>query len=356
MFLIIEPIHLLPTPYFCNMKYEPGDEIIVLHTKETGKVLEIISNQMVLIEVRGVQFPAYMDQIDFPYFHRFTEKKAIVRPAPKQYIDQLPKEKKSTPPLLPDEGLWLFLLPVYELDDFNDEVISAFKIYIHNKNNQAYRFTYNQFIDDHSVFELDSQVHPHKDFYLHDIAFGNFSDNPVFSFEMEMIQADKTKEPKLLVEKKLRSKQVFKLAEEMRSKNEPALQFELFKFWPDKKIIEHNLSGIAIQTNGSKANKQKSIAPPPRSVIDLHIEKIADNIEGLDNYTILQMQLTEFEKWYDAAIQHHMPNMTVIHGIGSGKLKDELHELLKTKSLVSRFVNQYHPAYGYGATEIYFKY
>ena len=338
------------------MKYEPGDEIIVLHTKETGKVLEIINKQMVLIEVRGVQFPAYMDQIDFPYFHRFTEKKPVTKQAPKQYIDQLPKEKKTPSPLLPDEGLWLYLLPVYELDDFNDEVISAFKIYIHNKNNQAYRFIYNQYIDDQSVFELDSQVHPHKDFYLHDSAFGNFSDNPVFSFELELLHIDKTKEPKLLVEKKLRSKQVFKLAEEMRSKNEPALQFELFKTWPDKNMTSNDFPGVKT-TNGNKTYKQHSVKLlSPRSVIDLHIEKITDNIKGLDNYAILQMQLTEFEKWYDAAVQHHMPNLTVIHGVGSGKLKDELHELLKTKVLVDRFVNQYHPAYGYGATEIFFKY
>lgn len=339
------------------MKYQPGDDIIVLHTKEEGKVVELINNKMVLIEVRGVQFPAYMDQIDFPYFQRFTEKKASPKPASKQYLDQLPKEKKTTPPLLPDDGLWLYLLPVYELDDFNEEVISSFKIYLYNKNNQAYRFTYHQYMDDHSVFEIDSQVHPHKDFYIHDIPFENFSDNPVFFFEMEMLQPDKTKEPKLSVEKKLRSKQVFKLATEMRSKNEPALQFELFKTWPDKKPLENQSSGRDLKITGNKTIPLKqSNTPPPRSVIDLHIEKITDNVKGLDNYTILQMQLSEFEKWYDAAIQHRMPNMTVIHGIGTGKLKDELHELLKIKSFVNSFVNQYHPSYGYGATEVFFKY
>mgnify|MGYP000975483526 FL=1 len=50
------------------MKYEPGDKIIVLHTDEEGKVLEIINEEMVMIEVKGVKFPAYLDQIDSTCF------------------------------------------------------------------------------------------------------------------------------------------------------------------------------------------------------------------------------------------------------------------------------------------------
>ena len=36
------------------MKYEPGDKILVLLTQEEGKVVEIINEQMVMIEVKGV--------------------------------------------------------------------------------------------------------------------------------------------------------------------------------------------------------------------------------------------------------------------------------------------------------------
>ena len=57
------------------MKYQPGDKIIVLLTDEEGKVVEIMNEKMVMIEVKGVQFPAYMDQIDFPYFKMFSEKR-----------------------------------------------------------------------------------------------------------------------------------------------------------------------------------------------------------------------------------------------------------------------------------------
>ena len=57
------------------MKYQPGDKILVLLTDEEGTVLEIMNEKMVLIDVKGVKFPIYTDQIDFPYFKMFSEKR-----------------------------------------------------------------------------------------------------------------------------------------------------------------------------------------------------------------------------------------------------------------------------------------
>ena len=76
------------------MKYQVGDEILVLLSNEEGRVVEIMNDKMVMIEVRGVKFPAYMDQIDFPYFKRFTQNKpALQQKKQKQFLETLPKEK-----------------------------------------------------------------------------------------------------------------------------------------------------------------------------------------------------------------------------------------------------------------------
>ena len=71
---------------------------------------------------------------------------------------------------------------------------------------------------------------------------------------------------------------------------------------------------------------------------------------------MLSLQLSTFEKYYNLAIAHHQPNLIVIHGIGTGKLREEIHEILKTKKEVKSFVNQYHHNFGFGATEIFFQY
>src|ERR1700733_11434795 len=79
--------------YLCQMKYQLGDRVLVLHSNEEGEVVDIINDKMVLIDVDGVRFPVYMDQIDFPYFKRFSEKKLFEKKKDKIYIDDIKKEK-----------------------------------------------------------------------------------------------------------------------------------------------------------------------------------------------------------------------------------------------------------------------
>ncbi len=104
-----------------------------------------------------------------------------------------------------------------------------------------------------------------------------------------------------------------------------------------------------------EAKKARQNLEPARSVIDLHMEKLSDDWKHMSNFEILTMQLDEFEKWYHLAVAHHLQSMVVIHGVGSGKLRDEIHDLLKAKKEVQYFINQYDPRFGYGATEIFFK-
>ncbi|HEY4151227.1 MAG TPA: hypothetical protein VGM41_19955, partial [Chitinophagaceae bacterium] len=74
------------------MKFQIGDKVVVMHSNEEGEVVDVINDKMVLVDVRGVKFPAYTDQLDFPYFKQFTEKKLFPEKKPKKYIDQLPRE------------------------------------------------------------------------------------------------------------------------------------------------------------------------------------------------------------------------------------------------------------------------
>ncbi len=104
------------------------------------------------------------------------------------------------------------------------------------------------------------------------------------------------------------------------------------------------------------ATKARQHLEPARSVVDLHIEKITDNWKNMSNLEIITLQLKEFEKWYYLSVAHHQQSFIVIHGIGKGRLKEEIHDILKTKKEVKIFINQYDPRFGYGATEIFFQY
>jgi len=342
------------------MKYQVGDDIIVLHSKEEGKVIEIINDKMVLIEVRGVKFPAYMDQIDFPYFHRFTKNKIVEedkKPA-KTYIDQLPKEKPVPNQIKVDGGVWLTLLPKFILDEFNDEVVELFKLHLVNKTDKGFQFTYSKHSFGEADFELKNQVIAFHDFYLHDIPFHDFNDSPSFHFEFSLIIPDKKKADFFEASVKLKAKQVFQQIEKMKEKNEPVIFLKLFDEYPDKVEEDtYELTGLAAK--GYKvyaANEVRKNLEPARSVIDLHMEKLSEDWKHMSNFEILSIQLKEFEKWYGLSVAHYQSSLIVIHGVGSGKLRDEIHDILKTRKEVRYFINQYDPRFGYGATEIFFQY
>src|ERR1700744_2202598 len=115
------------------MKFEVGDKIVVKHSNDDGEVVEIINDKMVLVDVRGVKFPAYTDQLDFPYFKRFTENKLFPpEKKSKKYIDQLPPEKpgvgkKKEPIARLADGVWLTFLPVWDNDEFGDDDVVSRK-------------------------------------------------------------------------------------------------------------------------------------------------------------------------------------------------------------------------------------
>jgi len=337
------------------MKYEIGDKIIVLLTDEEGKVMEIMNEKMVMIEVKGVRFPAYTDQIDFPYFKMFTEKRKLEKK--KVFIDQVRKEKPASKEKTGD-GVLLSFLPVFDKDIFDDDVVEKFKIYLINQDELAYTFTYNLMIGGESNFQLKNTIEPLSDFYLHDVAFEHLSDSPRFDFEFSMKEPNKKKAAYVEASLKLKAKQLFKKIEEIQVKNEPTFQYALFERYPDK--LEEEKVDLGKLGNAGfriyEAGNYKQHLEPARTVVDLHIEKLTDKWTGLSNFEILTMQLRAFEKYYDLAVSHHLPVFTVIHGVGVGKLRDEIHEILRLKPEVKSFVNQYSHLYGYGATEIYFGY
>ena len=341
------------------MKYDVGDDIIVVHSNDEGKVIEILNEKMVLIEVKGVKFPAYMDQIDFPYFKRFTQKKIFPDPKkPKVYVDQVPKEKRRDEVKVAD-GIWLTLFPKFETDVFGDDIVEKFKVYLINRTDKGYEFTYKLNFFGRNDFEITSDLAAFKDFYLHDVAFENLNDSPSFEFEFRLLQPDKYKADFCEASYKIKPKQLFQKIEELKEKNLPSLNHLLLQTYPSKPYEEDLLDMSKLASAGFKVYdvaKVKQHLEPGRSVIDLHIEKITDSWKGLTNFEIITIQLKEFEKWYDLAVAHHQPDLIVIHGVGKGKLKDEIHDILKTKKDVKYFVNQYDPRFGYGATEIFFQY
>lgn len=341
------------------MKFQVGDKIVVRHSNEDGEVIDIINDKMVMISVRGVKFPAYIDQIDFPYFKMFSQKKLFPEAKPaKKYIDDVRKEKPSQTPLEKrvEDGVWLSFLPKFDTDEFGDDVVINLKVYLINRTGAALNFRYYLQFFGKPEFELHNEINSFSEFYLHDVDFENMNDSPSFAFEFSLLKPDKNKADYFEAGFKVKPKQLFERIEQLKQKGEATFAYKLFDRYPDRPYEDLVETPV---TKGAKIYSLQDIRrhlQPARTVVDLHIEKLTDNWKKMSSSEMLDMQLKEFEKWYELAIVHHQPQLTIIHGVGSGRLKNEIHETLRTKKEVKSFVNQYSDRFGYGATEIYFQY
>jgi len=339
------------------MKYQVGDKVLILHSNEEADVIDIINDKMLLVDVQGVQFPVYMDQVDFPYFKRFTEKKLFPVKKEKQYVDDVRKEKK-TEQTRAEDGMWLTVLPVMATDELGHEVVDELKFYLANHTNTAYQFIYEQHFFGKPDFEFKNKINPFEDFYLHDIAFADLNDSPSFDFKFSLTEPDKDKADYFETSLRLKPKQLFARIKELQENNQATFSYRLFEKYPDKVIEDTIEMGDRAKHKGKiyDASKARQHIEEARTVIDLHIEKLTDNWQRMSNFEILSLQLKTFEKYYHLSVVHHQPSLIVIHGVGEGRLRDEIHELLRSKKEVKSFANQYHPRYGFGATEIFFQY
>jgi hypothetical protein len=340
------------------MKFQVGDKVLVLHSNEEGEVVDIINDKMVMVDVRGVKFPAYTDQLDFPYFKRFTENKNI-QPSKKtkKYIDEVPKEKK-VPVDKAQTGIWLTFIPIADTDEFGDEIVDQLKIHLVNQTDKGYKFEYSLDYFGDPNFELVNQINPYQDFYIHDMPFENMNDSPTFNVVFSLLQPEKTKAELFETSLKLKPRQVFSRIQEIRQKGEATFSYKILDKYPDRQV-EEKLEMSSLANAGYKvysASAARQHLEPAKYELDLHIEKLLPDFKGLSNFEILTLQLQTLEKYLDLAAAHRQSSMIVIHGVGTGKLRDEIHEILRLRRDVKSFFNRYHPAYGYGATEVYFQY
>lgn len=112
-----------------------------------------------------------------------------------------------------------------------------------------------------------------------------------------------------------------------------------------------------VKTEDSTSKKTK----PPQKLnkkkgqhweVDLHIETILAKYNHLTNYEIVQLQLKKCKNSIERAIQKNVYKLIIIHGKGSGVLREEVHQLLNNYSVEIR--DSRYQDYGGGATEVFF--
>ena len=337
------------------MAFVPGDTVILQHSGEEGTVVALLDEGMVEVEVDGTRFPVFADQLDYPYFQRFTEmrktpKKPRLRDGAALPVENKRKKRRA------ESGMSLSILPVYGSDA--EAVVAQLKLYLVNETNRAFTFGCTEYLLEENRFEINSQIDPFAQFYLKDLPFGDLNDRPRYAFRF----APEPPEPELLPAAsytvKLRAKQVLRKLSDLETSGQALFTYPLFSRYPrqaDEKHAEWDLPEPAA-TVAYVQPKAIPYAEQMPDEVDLHIEKLTPEYGHMHPSEMLLLQIAAFQRALENAIQHRQHSLIVIHGIGKGVLKREVHAVLKQTPEVKDFVNQYHARYGFGATEIFFDY
>ncbi len=333
----------------------------MLHSKEEATIIEFLDNELVCVDVQGVQFPVFLDQIDFPYYYRFSSSQKRVSSEKQKTIkssfEDLRVEKNNPDRSVVGGNLSFVLLPV--VVDSNEEwLVESFKLYLHNGLPHSLLFSYKVSLLGKVEWQLTGKIEKGHDFYLHDFLMESFNDNPLFLFEFSLVEKVKEKLDHYSHTIRIKPKQLFTHLEKLRQNKEASFSYPIMSQFPDHKSIElfdPNEPNFK-QANSIQSLKSNLFEKSFYHVIDLHIEELVPDWKGLSNFEILSIQLSAFEKQIELAIQHHQPTLTVIHGVGKGKLKEEIHLWLKGRPFIRDYSDQFDPFYGNGATTIHFQY
>lgn len=333
------------------MKFSIGDKIVLNRTGEEGSVTAYIDKEMIEVEVNSITFPVHLDEIDHPYLKWFTDKKLKKKVAIQP--EQLPVEKEKFRKPRLARGLYLSFLPVFKMEEMED-IVDHLKVYLINELPQSVRFRYDMRLHNRSEFAHEGKMHGFGHIHLHSIAYDDMNDQPRFHWHLS--DADR---PEYMAEDVLRIRpaKLFEHISTVLKNNEPSFSYLLldeFRASPkpslpepfEQRVVSHFIT---------KSNIRETVEPP-KYELDLHIENLVAIKRGLSNADILQIQTETLKHYLQLAILHRQERMFIIHGVGKGVLKEEVHKILKSTAHVLRYSNEYQGLYGFGATEVFFKY
>ena len=80
--------------------------------------------------------------------------------------------------------------------------------------------------------------------------------------------------------------------------------------------------------------------------LDLHIENLISDYQQMTNFEIVQVQVKKCEDFLLKSFNTNVQKLIIVHGIGEGVLKKEVHELL------NRYQLRYYESLNGGSTEV----
>ncbi|GAB3338427.1 hypothetical protein GCM10027429_23610 [Marivirga atlantica] len=122
-----------------------------------------------------------------------------------------------------------------------------------------------------------------------------------------------------------------------------------------KENIEPEVIDADKLREGMYAQKEQSFQREGKRIsidseVDLHIEALRSDADQIKQNEILDIQLRAFEQKLSQAIAAGLDEITFIHGVGNGILRNKIHKYLSQSDHIKFFKDAQKEKFGYGAT------
>jgi hypothetical protein len=326
------------------MELRIGDKVSFLNERGSGKVTRFMPNNMAMVETEdGFEMP-------YPVKELVPDNYAAVKTITVAPVVAPANTGEQAVHLA--DGIYLCFLPS-SLKELSD---SRFSVAIYN--NTKFDIVFNLFgknVSGHNIIGTDRLL-TGRSVIIDTLPMGGLDkySGGVFQCLFYSGKVTEIKDPESLAFKvktvKLVDKDNYNLLAHF---NAPGVAIALYPRAANapKSDNDYSLQDLAANFGKEPAKAKKPQPQVYEMEVDLHIEELIDNMTGLTNGDMLQIQLTHARKKLEDAVIRRCRKVVFIHGVGNGRLKTEIRQMLQGYTGLE-FFDASLSKYGQGATEV----
>ncbi len=324
-----------------------GDRVRLMRGREEGIVTKILANGLIEIEIEdGFSIP--VKHSDVVVIHEMEQK--VFNPTPTSRIEpQVTDRRSPTNEILANRGIYMAFVPN------NDRELSQYLI---NNTDWEMPFMLSVGSDPHHKGLAAGTLKAKTTLKIQNILVKDFEEWGTFTFQGFLFRLAFMKLPEPIIKKlKFRVNTFFKNKSKAPLLNQDA---HLFQLDAEDSVTPVNLTIDPAKIIEQMFEKQAPIPvmtlpTKPSLSVDLHIETLTPDAWAMTNSEIMNLQMSTFERQFEAAIANGMDEIIFIHGVGNGILRDSIHKRLSGNKNVQYFEDAQKEKFGYGATKVKIK-
>jgi hypothetical protein len=338
-----------------------GTRVKFRHTGEEGVVSAILADGMVevYLEEDDMEIPAFPEDL-LPATPRLVQ---LSKPEPAKAPEPPPPATQYA--ILKSLGIQLAFVP----ENNPDGTVKQYEVFLINDTPSAVIHAWAFNLKDQPRDRGHGRLEPLSFQSLGFLLFDQLNDAPSYEIECWKITTQGTG-PKLFRNLRIKPQQFFKNTRVAPLLNRQAQWYRIFETLDSSEAPQAKKEDLRdyAKSHAPRSSRNedaygdwRDTLPGVREYaefvneIDLHIEKLTERHAKLSNAEILRIQMAHFDAFMSKAIRLGVASVFIIHGVGKGVLREAVAQRLKGYPDVRNFFNEYHPKYGWGATEVLFE-